>query len=236
MICKVTHISPNSVSVHLEEYNREGLVHVSEVSSGWVRDIRRFIKPEQEVVAKVIGTKPLSLSIKRVDEKQKKHKIKEFKMEQRAEKMIELAAKTLGKTLEQAYEEVGFKLQDRFGTLYEALKIALHKQDELKKYASDEWIRVLHEIAEKNIEQKEFEFRADVTIRTYSPDGIKIVKEVLKKAEKTGLDVTYITAPKYLMKIKTQNPKKGVQELTAKLNTLISSCKDCEIKFEIETR
>ncbi|MFH1631091.1 MAG: S1 RNA-binding domain-containing protein [Candidatus Aenigmatarchaeota archaeon] len=233
LICKVTHISPNSVTVHINEYDQEGLVHVSEVSRGWIRDIRRFIKQDQEVVAKVIGSDPISLSIKRVDDNQKKNKMREFKMEQRADKMLELAAEKLGKTVDQAYEEVGYGLRDRFGSVYEAMKKALHKPSELKKYASDEWIATLHEIAEKNIEQKEFEFRANVTIKTYKANGIKIIKDTLKRAEKSGLSVSYISAPRYLMRIKTLNPKKGHQELESKLKTLTASSPDCEINFEI---
>ena len=81
VICKIDKLSPNSATAILIEYNIEGMIHISEVFSGWVRDIRNHIKSGQQVVAKVTRVdeerKFISLSLKRVDNKQEKDKIKE---------------------------------------------------------------------------------------------------------------------------------------------------------------
>jgi len=216
VVCKITKVNPNSAFAHLEEYNIEGMIHISEVSSGWVRDIRSFVKVGESVIAKVInaGDNTVSLSLKRVDRKQENDKIREYKLNQRAEKMLEIAAKKLGKTLDQAYEEVGFLLQEKFGTMYDGFKTSVENLQALKRREiPDKWIDVIKDVAEKSIEQKEFELRANLSIKTFKPNGIVIIKEILDSVKKSGMEVRYIAAPTYLVTYKTKQAKKGEHRL-----------------------
>lgn len=234
VVVKVDRINPHSANVKIVEYNLEGMVHISEISSGWVRDIRNHIKLDQIYVAKVIRLEEnnVVLSLKRVDSRQEKDKIKDYKLGQKAEKMLELAAKKMGKSLDQAYEEIGYKLQDIFSSLFEAFKLSLQKPETLKKRGvPDKWIEVIREVAEKSIEQKSFEFRAKLFIRSNEPGGISIVKSILAEAEKSGLEVKYIAAPEYLVGYVTKDAKKGEKEFMEKLGRLESS-KAAEVKAE----
>ena len=235
VICKIDKISPNSATAILIEYNIEGMIHISEVFSGWVRDIRNHIKSGQQVVAKVTRIDEekrfISLSLKRVDNKQEKDKIKEYNLEQKAEKMLEMAAKSLNKDLDTAYEEIGFLLQENFGSIYEGFKKSIKNPAQLaSRGISEEWIKAMQEIAEKNIEQKEFEFRAKLFIRNYEPNGLEKIKKILLNAEKSGLEVKYIEAKEYLVRFKTKNAKKGEKEFTEKLTKLL---KEGDVKFEM---
>src|SRR3989344_4340878 len=186
VICKIDKISPNSATAILIEYNIEGMIHISEVFSGWVRDIRNHIKSGQQVVAKVTRVdeerKFISLSLKRVDNKQEKDKIKEYNLEQKAEKMLEMAAKSLNKNLDTAYEEIGFLLQENFGSIYEGFKKSIKNPSQLSSRGiSESWIKAMQEIAEKNIEQKEFEFKTK-----NAKKGEKEFTEKLTKLSKEG--------------------------------------------------
>src|SRR3989338_3776414 len=235
VICTITRINPNSAFASLEEYVKEGMVHISEVSSGWVRDIRQHLKVGQTGVAKVLRIEDnvISLSIKRVDSNQRNQKTKESNLEKRAEKMLEIAAQKLGTTLEKAYEEVGFLLQEKFGSIYEGFKVSVSNPDNLRKRGVPEkWISIIKEIAERSIEQKEFEFRARLILNTYKPDGISIIKNLLKKGKSAGLEIKYIAAPEYLVKYKTKNAKKGEKFFAEKLEELAKS-RDAEVKFEL---
>src|SRR3990167_8225509 len=99
VLCTVTKIFHNGVFVDLDEYAKGGMIHISEVSPGRIRNIRDFVVEGKKVVCKVLrvdGEKGhIDLSLRRVNEGQKKIKINEIKMEQRAEKIIEFAAKKL---------------------------------------------------------------------------------------------------------------------------------------------
>lgn len=205
------------------EYEKEGMVNISEISGGWVRDIRQHIKIGQMIVAKVlkVDDRNINLSLKRVDKKQKNDKMKEYKLHLRAEKMLEIAASELNKTLEKAYEEIGFKLQESFGSLYDAFKTAVINPELLEKRGvPKEWCDVIKNIAEKNIEQKDYEFKARMIMRSYEPNGINVIKNNLKKAEAMKLEVKYIAAPEYLIKYRTTIAKKGKKEFLMKIEEL----------------
>jgi len=234
VICKISKINPNSAFAYLEEYGIEGMIHISEISSGWIRDIRQFVKTGQTAVAKVtrIEENHVSLSLKRVDKKQENNKIKDYRLNQRAEKMLQIAADAMKKTLDKAYEEVGYVLQENFGSLYEGFKLSLSNPQLLKERGIPEkWVDQLKMIAEKTIIQKEFEFRARLHIKTYKEGGVNIIKEIVANARKSGLDVRYIAAPEYLVKFKTMNAKKGEREFTDLLEKIKS--KDAETYFEM---
>lgn len=231
VVCRISRINPHSAFAVLEEYGAEGMIHISEVSRGWVRDIRKFIRLNDLVVAKVVdtdGESRISLSLKRVSKSDENRKMRSYRLEQRAEKLLQLAAQA-AKAGRQESEKMADKLQEGFGSLYEGFLAALQKPDLLaKKGIPDAWISALKEIAEKSIEQKEFEFRAKLSVKTFKPDGIYIIKNILAEAEKLHLSVHYLAAPSYLVKYTSKNAKKGEREFLEKLGRL-EEHKDAEV-------
>ena len=88
----------------LEEYHgKEAFIHISEVSSGWVKNIRDHVRENQKIVCRVLRVNPkkghVDASLKRIREDQRTKKIQHWKIEQKAEKFLELSAKSLGKSL-----------------------------------------------------------------------------------------------------------------------------------------
>lgn len=240
VICEITRVNPNSAFAMLREYGKEGMIHVSEISSGWVRDIKRYVKSGQMVVAKVLRVDErrghINLSMKRLNKKQKTDKMKEYKLNQRAEKLLELVSKKMKKTLDEGYEEVGFIMQEKFGSLYEAFKTSIQNPELLERRGIPrKWIDTIQEIAKKNIEQKEYTFRAKLILKSYKPLGINIIRGLLKKAQTRNVKITYISAPEYLVKFKTKQAKSGKSVLSQKLDNLVSLAKKEEdvASFEI---
>lgn len=232
-VCHISRVNPHSAFAVLEEYGIEGMIHISEVSRGWVRDIRQFVRLNEMKVAKIIGIDDkgrVSLSLKRVSETDKNRKMKSYRLEQRAGKMLQLAAQALKRTEEQ--EDIALKLQEGFGSVYDGLLALLQKPGAVEKRIPAEWASALKEIVEKNIEQKEFEFRARLTIKTFKPNGVYIIKNILSEAERMRLSVHYIAAPSYLVKYKSKNAKKGEKEFLEKLGRLAEN-KDAEVSFAL---
>ena len=55
VLCTVERITPYAAWCRMDEYpGIEGMIHVSEVSGKWVHDIREFVKPNKQYVAKVV--------------------------------------------------------------------------------------------------------------------------------------------------------------------------------------
>jgi len=208
VVCKITKIHPNSAFAELIEYKKTGMIHVSEVALKWVRDIRDFLKQNQYVVCRVMRIEGdnIFLSVKRVRREDADRKLNEFKRENKAEKMLELAGKKLGKSLDKIYEEIGHNLQEEFGSLTKAMEFALKNPDLLKnKGIPKKWIDTLTELAKKSYAEKVYEVKAKLNLVCYGPDGVEVIKKVLSGVEGDGLEVKYISAPEYMLVGKGKN-------------------------------
>ena len=100
VMCSVTKVLPNSVFARLDEYdNKSGMIHISEVSPGRIRNIRDFVAEGKVIVCKVlrvdIDKGYIDLSLRRVNDNQRKNKVNAVKLEQKSEKIIEFCSKWL---------------------------------------------------------------------------------------------------------------------------------------------
>jgi len=211
VLCTVTRVTPFAAWCKLDEYpDVEGMIHISEVAGKWVYDIREFAKEAKQYVAKVMRIDEqkrfVNLSLKRVSKREEKEKINSYRKEQRAENVLEQAAKELNKTVDQAYEEVGFLLQEKFGEFSVAFEEA-RKSKEVLEILPKEWVDVLFDIIQKTFKEKEINLKVELELRSYAKNGIDKIKEALKNLEEAGTTVKYISAPKYRVELKTINPK-----------------------------
>src|SRR3989338_2481000 len=92
VLCTVTKVQSHSVFVRLDEFDKGGMIHISEVSPGRIRNIRDFVKEDKIVVCQVLRVSRergyIDLSLRRVNDNQKRKKLEEIKQEQKAEKII----------------------------------------------------------------------------------------------------------------------------------------------------
>lgn len=79
VIATVVRVTDYGAYVKLDEYGKEGLLHISEISSSWVRNIRNFVREGQKVVLRVLRVdaekRHVDLSLRRVTKRQKREKI-----------------------------------------------------------------------------------------------------------------------------------------------------------------
>jgi len=124
--------------VTLDEYpEREGFIHIAEIASGWVKRIRNHIKDKQKVVCKVMNIDPkkghVDLSLKRVNDHQKRAKIKEWKNNKKATRLMNSLAEELKQSVEELYHEFGEKLIQKYGSLYEAFEETAYDPESLEQ-------------------------------------------------------------------------------------------------------
>ncbi len=208
VICRIVQINPNSVFAELLEYEASGMIHVSEVASRWVRDIKEFIKEKQYVVCRVLSADQsgVSLSIKRVHPKEAERQLNRFKKETNAEKILEMAAKSIGRPIDQAHAEAGLPLLEAFGSLNKAFEIAVKDPEVLKPHLQKDWYEAVVSVAQKRMVEKTYEVRAELRLTSYEPDGLERIKEALSLAG-NGMEVAYVSAPRYIISAKGTNYK-----------------------------
>lgn len=235
VLCRVKRLTTFAAWCDLLEYPEvEGMIHISEVAGKWVRDIREHVKKGKEYVAKVIKIdyqrKHVNLSLKRVTPTEGKRVFDRFRKEQRAEGILEQAAKRLGKSLDKAYEEVGFALQEKFGSL-----AAAFEQPVKVLGVSAKWSKALKEVIEKMMKPKEVRIKAELKLTSFAGDGIIRIKKLLKGFEKRSKSsVKYISAPRYSVELTTTEPKLAERKLREELEKLIKEAKSMEVEAEFK--
>src|SRR5271169_6899536 len=101
VLCTVREITPHGIYVDLDEYNNmNGFLHISEISTGWVRNIERVAKVDQKLVLKVIraerSRREVDLSLRQVTNEEKRTKLIEWKQNEKAVTIMSMVKKTLG--------------------------------------------------------------------------------------------------------------------------------------------
>lgn len=212
VVATVRQVKNFGVVVDLDEYpGKEGFIHIAEVASGWVKYIRDHVREGQKVVCKVLGidtkrkNKFVDLSLKAVNEHQKREKIQQWKSEQKAQKLVELLCQNLGHDLPWGMEEFGFDLIAEYGSLFAAFEISAMRESALSDSGFEgEWVTPFLAVARENITPPFVEISGILEMTTTSSDGMNDIKESLNRAEisvgeieDVKLTILYVGAPRY---------------------------------------
>ena len=230
VVGKVDEIEDFGVFVDLEEYrDRRGLVHVSEVASGWIKNVRDHVSLDETVVCKVLevneSSQQIDLSIKDVNDHQRSDKIQEWKNERKADKWMSLA---FGEDMDdEKYGTVANELYGEFGSLYDGFEqAAIHGAEALESTdLSEEEVTAIVETARENVSVPYVNVTGYLQLRSPSPEGVDDVRAALEAAEGNGqvpeeveLSVTYIGAPEYRIKVQAPNYKTAEDALEASVD------------------
>ena len=234
VLCTTSKVIQQGAFVKLDEYSgKEGFIHLSEIASKWVKNIRNFVKEDQKIVARVlrlnVKTNQIDLSRKRVSSSETRNKIQFSKREQKAEKLMELAAKKLKKDLDAAYNVVGFKLQDYYDDMYLAFEKAATKGRKPFEDAgiSSDWIDTLVSISQSTIERPSVVIKEDVELTCLENEGLLRIKEIFKEVKSlsqnngTSVDIYFIGSPKYRVEVTSEDYKTAEKALEL-VNTSLS--------------
>jgi translation initiation factor 2 subunit 1 len=155
VVVTITDVDKNSAYADLDEYEDvNGLIHISEVSRSWVQDVSKEISEGEKTVAQVVDVEEgssIDLSLKRVNEGQKKNAMQRWNKEQKAEKFVDELADELGKDKEDLFEEVVFPMQREIGSAFEGFEIAVGEQEQFEEMFDEETVEAIPKVAQNNI-------------------------------------------------------------------------------------
>ncbi len=229
VVCTVREITSHGIYVNLDQYEgMNGFLHVSEISTGWVRNIERVAKVSQKLVLKVIRAnkmrREIDLSLRQVTNEERRAKVIEWKREERAVAIMSTVKKKLGLD-DVETNSLKEKLEEQFGTLYEAFELAARKgekglgQLELR----DGVAKSIAETASEKIIPPSYEVGALVEISSRFPNGIEQVKKTLIAASSSPsaeVHITYAGAPKYRIRVMADDYKQAEKALDAVLEKI----------------
>jgi translation initiation factor 2 subunit 1 len=233
VIATIETVTDYGAYAKLDEYNKRGLLHVSEISSSWIRNLRDFVREGQKLVLKVLRVDlekgHIDLSLRRVTKRERIEKILSWKKDRKAEALLRSVAEKVGLTNEEVYEKAGAIVEEKFG-LYDGFeKVVKEGPEALTKIGVPENIaKAFAEVAEERIHVKMVKVKGVLEIRCMKPNGVKIIKDAFQaaKAEKIkGADVKFyvIAAPKYSIEALAENYKRAEEVLQKAAQSVVSS-------------
>ena len=137
VVVSVTTVKQNGAYVSLDEFEGiEGFIFIGEIASGWVKNIRAFVREGQRLICKVMRTRKdgtsLELSLKSVSEERRRDRLQEWKNEQRASKLLELVANNIKQDPDELRKEVKNDLVSNYESLYRAFEESVINSEDFK--------------------------------------------------------------------------------------------------------
>jgi len=229
VVCTVTQVVDFGAFVALDEYaGKQGLIHISEVASGWIKYIRDHVREGQKIVCKVLNVDRsrhhIDLSLKDVNEHQRREKIQEWKADQKAWKWLQMAyeerpddLKRVSDALMEAYNSLYLAFEETAIIGAEALADASLPEDD---------VNIIEKLAKENVKIPSVEISGYVDLTSPAPDGIEVIKKALKQARKVKdkdvmLTVTYVGAPRYRIHVKAPDYKQAESVLKKSAQSIV---------------
>lgn len=231
VLCTVTKVQPHSVFVRLDEFDKGGMIHISEISPGRIRNIRDFVVEDKVVVCQVLRVNKergyIDLSLRRINENLRRKKIEEIKQEQKAEKIVEALAVQLKKQPLAVYKEIFNAVSPHYTHLSHCFQDVAKGDVTLEEIGiPPHYSKQLGEIIEQRIKPKEVYVGGKLMLQSYLPDGVEIIKEALLAAMAKGkeaLTITYLGAGAFNILVRSEEYKYAEQILNAVLETIRNS-------------
>lgn len=219
VVATIKTVKQNGAYVDLDEYEGiEGFIFIGEIASGWVKNIRGFVREGQRVICKVMRTRrdgtSLELSLKSVSEERRRDRLQEWKNEQRAQQLLKVLGEKVGWSDDDVAEQ-SLELIEAFGGLYAAFEEAAMQEGALDNAGFEgDWLASFIEIAVENIIPPFVEVRGTLTLSINVNDGVSIIRSALEAAESLSneeeeIDVKcfYDGAPSYRIELKAPDFK-----------------------------
>lgn len=240
VLCKVTKIFPNSVFVDLLEYDQQGMIHISEISPGRIRNIRDFVSVGRQLVCKVLrldnNKGNIDLSLRRVNSHQKQEKLGHIKQEMKAENFIKQISIKENVKHEDLYKEIAPSILAKYEYVYQAFReLSTGVMTAKKLKLPDEYADVIVKACKEKFLPPRAILTGKITMSTYHPDGVDRVADILKSIEKISktCSVRYLGAGTYKFEIEDDTIK-AAEKQYASLQKIMQGFQDKLSAYSIE--
>ncbi len=221
--------------VQLDEYpGVSGFIHIAEVATGWIKHIKDFVRVNQRTVCKVLNVdnnrKHVDLSLKRVNEHQKREKIEEWKNDQKSEKLLEIVAKDANIPDRAIIKNMEDYLIAEYGSVYDAFFDAASNK-EFMAGKDEPWKEIFIKVAKENISIPMVKIGGEIDMYSLASNGIELIKKALDIDAGNNIEISYAGSPKYRISIVDEDYKSAEEKLKNVLETISATCKKYNISY-----
>ncbi|MEK6964018.1 MAG: S1 RNA-binding domain-containing protein [Nanoarchaeota archaeon] len=204
VLCTITNIQYHSVFAKLDDFDKSGMIHISEISPGRIRNIRDYVTEGKKIICKVLHIDlekgHIDLSLRRATEVQKRLKNEQIKQEQKAEKIVESLAQQLKKPAEALYKEIAPILLKDYLYLFEAFVDVVEHDVSLEQIGlPKDLAELLTKLIHEKIKPKTVHITGEANVQSYAENGLELVQKTLIEALKASpsLTIRYAGGGKY---------------------------------------
>lgn len=227
VMCTVTNIQYSSVFVNIDDFNCSGMIHISEIAAGRIRNIRDYVKEGKKVVCKVLRVNQekghVDLSLRRVNERERRNKVNDVKFEQKAESIVEHVAKACNIPVQKLYDDLASKMLKNYAYLHHAFEDVVAGHLVLSSLNLDLKVAAqIEELANQRFKPQSVEITGVLELSSYESDGIDKIKEALLSAKKVSDgEIKYLGGGRYNLAIKAPDYKEAEPRLKKAVDTAV---------------
>lgn len=216
VVATVTRVVDYGAYVKLDEYDGvEGLIHISEIASTYVKNIRVHVREGLKLVLKVLRVSPqraqVDLSLRRVTGREKSEKMLEWKRVKKADSIIKGAAERL-KVGEEEVSKVSAVIYGKFDNPFDAFEEAIDEGEETfsKLGISEDWAKALMEVARSKIKLEKAKVTGTVELTCAKTAGVEAIRQALHEAKKakktrgTTIKIYTVGSPRYRLEVRSK--------------------------------
>jgi translation initiation factor 2 subunit 1 len=237
VVASVTRVVDYGAYVKLDEYEGvEGLIHISEIASTYVKNIRVHVREGQKLVLKVLRVSSqraqVDLSLRRVTGREKSEKMLEWKKVKKADSIIKGAAERL-KATEDDVSKVKSIIYEKFDQPFDAFEEATDEGEEIfsKLGISEEWAKILTEVARSKIRLEKAKVTGTVELICAKTEGVEAIRQALRGAKKvkksrgTTIKIYTVGSPRYRLEVRSKEITDAQATLNLAIDEALSSIK-----------
>jgi len=241
VLCTVTKIYHNSVFVTLDEYGKSGMIHISEISPGRIRNIRDYVTVNKKIVCKVLNIDMqkghIDLSLRRVNDNQRKNKNNEIKQQQIVEKIVKYISLQTKRDPKKVCNEIYNRIKDKYTSTYSVFEEALTNEKVLDELGlPDNEKALLLDKIKQRIQLKEVTIKQSIILQSYAPAGVELIKDMLKKVETKTAHISYNGGGRYTLTITAPDYKDAEKELEEKTEFIVENMEKQKAHVELMKR
>jgi translation initiation factor 2 subunit 1 len=229
---KIKRITNYGAVAELTEFpGKEGFIHISQVSSSWVKNIRSVISEGQMRVAKIRGVdlekKTIDLSLRDVSAQMEKRKNEDYKREKKADKLFERISEELKEPFKESYKVIAIPLEQEFGDLFSAFEnSSIYGEEAIKEIdIPEKWKKAIVKHAQHSISSQKVQVEGALSLVSYDPDGVEKIKKALERVVEEDVSVEYISAPKYKLKVKAIDYETAEKKMKKVADSVLADAK-----------
>ena len=222
VLCTVKKVTNTITFVELPD-GQEGTIISSEIAPGRIKLMRQYVVPNKKIACKIleISGNHISLSLRRVNSKERKEVIQKWKTAQ----PMEVAFKQI---LGDTEDRVKNKILKDFNDLVEFINSARNDESLISKYIPKENETAIKKVIEKK--RKNEELKQNIKIKCLEDDGVQRIKKIFD-IKNENITISYISAGNFKLKLTVEDFKQGKKKMAEILEKLEKRAKENNCEF-----